>query len=68
MPAGGTRWDSAAPPWLSLLATGLHASRLDGEPLRYGAPGAWLPDLVVCRRELAARSPRGDTAQYGRST
>ncbi len=29
------------------------ASRLNGEPLRYGAPDAWLPDLVVCRPELA---------------
>jgi 3'(2'), 5'-bisphosphate nucleotidase len=33
-------------------ASGLHASRLNGDPLRYGAPDAWLPDLVVCRPEL----------------
>jgi 3'(2'), 5'-bisphosphate nucleotidase len=23
-------------------------------PLRYNQPGAWLPDVVVCRPELAA--------------
>ena len=40
-------------PFAVALASGLHASRLDGSPLRYGAPDAWLPDLVVCRRELA---------------
>ena len=34
-------------------ACGLHASRLNGDPLRYGAPDAWLPDLMVCRPELA---------------
>ncbi len=36
------------------LACGLHASRLNGDPLRYGDPDAWLPDLVVCRPEYAA--------------
>jgi 3'(2'), 5'-bisphosphate nucleotidase len=36
------------------LASGLHASRLNGEPLRYGDPDAWLPDLVVCRPEYAS--------------
>ena len=52
--AGGQyEWDSCAPVAVA-LASGLHASRLDGEPLRYGDPDAWLPDLVVCRREHAA--------------
>jgi 3'(2'), 5'-bisphosphate nucleotidase len=52
--AGGQyEWDSCAPVAVA-LASGLHASRLDGEPLRYGDPDAWLPDLVVCREELAA--------------
>ena len=52
--AGGQyEWDSCAPVAVA-TATGLHASRLDGEPLRYGDPDAWLPDLVVCRREYAA--------------
>lgn len=51
--AGGQyEWDSCAPVAVA-TASGLHASRLDGEPLRYGDPDAWLPDLVVCRREYA---------------
>ena len=51
--AGGQyEWDSGAPVAVA-LASGLHASRLNGDPLRYGAPDAWLPDLTVCRRELA---------------
>ena len=51
--AGGQyEWDSCAPVAVA-TASGLHASRLDGSPLRYGDPDAWLPDLVVCRRELA---------------
>jgi 3'(2'), 5'-bisphosphate nucleotidase len=52
--AGGQyEWDSCAPAAVA-LACGLHASRLDGEPLRYGDPDAWLPDLVVCRPEYAS--------------
>ncbi len=51
--AGGQyEWDSCAPVAVA-TASGLHASRLDGQPLRYGDPDAWLPDLVVCRREYA---------------
>ena len=34
-------------------AAGLHTSRLDGAPLRYNQPDPWLPDLLVCRPELA---------------
>jgi 3'(2'), 5'-bisphosphate nucleotidase len=50
--AGGQyEWDSCAPVAVA-EASGLHASRLNGEPLRYGAPDAWLPDLIVCRPEL----------------
>ncbi len=52
--AGGQyEWDSCAPVAVA-LACGLHASRLNGDPLRYGDPDAWLPDLVVCRPEYAA--------------
>jgi 3'(2'), 5'-bisphosphate nucleotidase len=52
--AGGQyEWDSCAPAAVA-LASGLHASRLDGQPLRYGDPDAWLPDLVVCRPEYAS--------------
>ncbi len=51
--AGGQyEWDSCVPAAVA-MASGLHASRLDGEPLRYGDPDAWLPDLVVCRKEYA---------------
>jgi 3'(2'), 5'-bisphosphate nucleotidase len=50
--AGGQyEWDSCAPVAVA-EASGLHASRLNGDPLRYGAPDAWLPDLMVCRPEL----------------
>ncbi len=52
--AGGQyEWDSCAPAAVA-LASGLHASRLNGDPLRYGDPDAWLPDLVVCRPEYAS--------------
>ena len=30
-----------------------HVSRLDGSPLRYNAENPWLPDLLICRPELA---------------
>ncbi len=51
--AGGQyEWDSAAPVAVA-RAAGLHASRLDGSPLRYNQPDPTLPDLVVCRPELA---------------
>jgi 3'(2'), 5'-bisphosphate nucleotidase len=36
------------------LAAGLHASRADGSPLRYNAENPYLPDLLICRPELAA--------------
>jgi 3'(2'), 5'-bisphosphate nucleotidase len=50
--AGGQyEWDSAAPVAVA-LATGLHASRVDGSPLRYSQPDPWLPDLVVCHPTL----------------
>ena len=51
--AGGQyEWDSAAPVAVA-LAAGLHATRIDGSPLRYAQPDPWLPDLVVCHAELA---------------
>lgn len=52
--AGGQyEWDSAAPVAVA-LAAGLHASRIDGSPLVYNQEDVLLPDLVVCRPELAA--------------
>ena len=53
--AGGQfEWDSAAPVAVA-RAAGLHTSRIDGSPLRYNRPDPSLPDLVVCRPEVAAR-------------
>jgi len=51
--AGGQyEWDSAAPVAVA-RAAGLFTSRLDGSPLRYNQPDPKLPDLIVCREELA---------------
>ena len=51
--AGGMyEWDSAAPVAVA-QAAGLHASRLDGSPLRYNDRDPWLPDILICRPELA---------------
>jgi 3'(2'), 5'-bisphosphate nucleotidase len=51
--AGGQyEWDSAAPVAVA-RAAGLFTSRIDGSPLRYNQPDVLLPDLVVCRPELA---------------
>ena len=51
--AGGQyEWDSAAPVAVA-RAAGLHTSRIDGSPLVYNRRDPLLPDLVVCRPELA---------------
>lgn len=51
--AGGQfEWDSAAPVAVARSA-GLHTSRIDGSALAYNQPDPKLPDLVVCRPELA---------------
>lgn len=51
--AGGQyEWDSAAPVAVA-RAAGLFTSRLDGSPLRYNQADVLLPDLIVCRPELA---------------
>jgi 3'(2'), 5'-bisphosphate nucleotidase len=53
--AGGqSEWDSAAPVAVALRA-GLHASRIDGGQLIYNQRDPSLPDLLVCRADLAAR-------------
>lgn len=53
--AGGQyEWDSAAPVAVA-TATGLHASRIDGSALQYNEADPRLPDLVVCRMDLAPR-------------
>ena len=51
--AGGQfEWDSAAPVAVARSA-GLFTSRVDGSPLVYNRADPTLPDLVVCRPELA---------------
>ena len=53
--AGGQyEWDTAAPVGVCLAAA-LHASRIDGSPLQYNRDDPWMPDILVCRRELAPR-------------
>ncbi len=52
---GQYEWDSAAPVAVA-RHHGLHASRLDGSPLVYNRADPYLPDLLVCRAELAERS------------
>jgi 3'(2'), 5'-bisphosphate nucleotidase len=49
---GQWEWDSAAPVGVA-LAAGLTACRIDGSPLRYNQPRPYLPDLVICRPDLA---------------
>jgi 3'(2'), 5'-bisphosphate nucleotidase len=51
---GQHEWDSAAPVAVA-RAAGLHTSRLDGAPLVYNQPDPYLPDLLICRPELAER-------------
>ncbi|VEG57141.1 3'-phosphoadenosine 5'-phosphosulfate (PAPS) 3'-phosphatase [Mycolicibacterium aurum] len=51
--AGGQyEWDSAAPVAVA-RAAGLFTSRIDGSPLVYNQRDSKLPDLIVCRPELA---------------
>ena len=53
--AGGQyEWDSAAPVAVA-RAAGLFTSRIDGTPLEYNQDDVYLPDLIVCRPELAER-------------
>ncbi|MGA8257202.1 MAG: 3'(2'),5'-bisphosphate nucleotidase CysQ [Nocardioides sp.] len=53
--AGGQyEWDSAAPVAVA-RAAGLFTSRIDGTPLRYNQDDVYLPDLIVCRPELAEK-------------
>lgn len=51
---GQSEWDSCAPVAVA-AACGLHCSRIDGSPLRYNRADVSLPDLLICRPELADR-------------
>lgn len=50
---GQYEWDNCAPVAVA-EAAGLHVSRVDGSPLRYNNADTSLPDLLICRRELAS--------------
>ncbi len=51
--AGGQyEWDSAAPVAVA-SAAGLHTSRIDGSALEYNSADPLLPDLLICRPEIA---------------
>ncbi|WP_117214092.1 3'(2'),5'-bisphosphate nucleotidase CysQ [Allorhizocola rhizosphaerae] len=53
--AGGQyEWDSAAPVAVA-QTTGLHTSRIDGSALIYNRADPSLPDLLVCRADLAKK-------------
>jgi 3'(2'), 5'-bisphosphate nucleotidase len=51
-PVGGYEWNTAGAVAVA-SATGLYASRTDGSTLRYNQTDPRLPDLLVCRRDLA---------------
>lgn len=51
---GQYEWDSCAPAAVA-LAHGLHVSRIDGSPLIYNQADVYMPDLLICRKEHAAR-------------
>jgi len=51
---GQYEWDSCAPVAVA-LAHGLHCSRIDGSALVYNQADTYMPDLLICRREHAAR-------------
>ena len=50
---GQYEWDNCAPVAVA-QAAGLHVSRVDGLPIRYNNLDTYLPDLLICRKELAA--------------
>jgi len=49
---GQFEWDNCAPVAVA-AAAGLHVSRANGSPLRYNNADTYLPDLLICRKELA---------------
>ena len=51
---GQFEWDNCAPVAVAAGA-GLHVSRIDGSPLVYNCAETFLPDLLICRQEWAAR-------------
>lgn len=52
---GQHEWDNCAPAAIA-LATGLHASRVDGAPLRYNRADTLVPDLVFAHPDWAEKA------------
>ncbi len=48
---GQYEWDNCAPVAVA-RAAGLHCSRVNGAPLLYNNRNPYLPDLLICRKEL----------------
>lgn len=49
---GQYEWDNCAPVAVA-QAAGFHVSRVDGSAIRYNNANTYLPDLLICRMELA---------------
>lgn len=49
---GQYEWDNCAPVAVA-MATGFHCSRIDGSEIIYNQADPYLPDLLICRTELA---------------
>jgi 3'(2'), 5'-bisphosphate nucleotidase len=49
---GQYEWDNCAPVAVA-QAAGFHCSRIDGSPLIYNCENPYLPDLLICRKEMA---------------
>lgn len=60
---GQYEWDSCAPVAVA-KAHGLHCSRIDGSPLIYNQRDTYMPDLLICRSELA-ESVLAEVARLG---
>lgn len=52
---GQHQWDNCAPVAVA-LAAGLHCSRIDGSEIVYNGADTLIPDLLICRPELAAHA------------
>lgn len=59
---GQHEWDNCAPAAVA-EAAGLHVSRVDGSPMRYNNADTSLPDLLICRPELAEIALRAVAAR-----
>jgi 3'(2'), 5'-bisphosphate nucleotidase len=51
---GQYEWDNCAPVAVA-QAAGLHCSRIDGSALVYNCTNPYLPDLLICKKEIAPK-------------